>query len=68
MNFGNVLKKAMIDKGINGASALSEQVDVSYYIVLRLLKNDGSCRLNDLVVVSDFLEADVFNTKNKGDK
>ena len=61
MNFGNVLKKAMIDKGINGASALSEQVGVSYYIVLRLLKNDGTCRLNDLVTVSNFLDADVFN-------
>jgi len=61
MNFGNILKKAMIDKGINGASALSEQVNVSYYIVLRLLKNDGTCRLNDLVTVSNFLDADVFN-------
>tara|TARA_R110000782_G_scaffold256323_1_gene345291 strand:+ start:53 stop:247 length:195 start_codon:yes stop_codon:yes gene_type:complete len=61
MNFGNILKKAMIDKGITGASALSEQVGVSYYIVLRLLKNDGTCRLNDLVTVSDFLDADVFN-------
>jgi len=61
MNFGNILKKAMIDKGITGASALSEQVDVSYYIVLRLLKNDGTCRLNDLVTVSNFLDADVFN-------
>ena len=61
MNFGNILKKAMIDKGITGASALSDQVGVSYYIVLRLLKNDGTCRLNDLVTVSDFLDADVFN-------
>ena len=61
MNFGNILKKAMIDKGITGASALSEQVGVSYYIVLRLLKNDGTCRLNDLVTVSDFLDANVFN-------
>jgi hypothetical protein len=67
MNFGNVLKKAMIDKGINGASALSEQVNVSYYIVLRLLKNDGTCRLNDLVTVSNFLDADVFKTKDKGE-
>jgi DNA-binding Xre family transcriptional regulator len=66
MIFNKKLKKAMIDKEIDSVKALSEQTGVSKYIIDKLLKNDGSCRLNDLIVVSDFLEADVFNTKDKG--
>ena len=67
MIFNKKLKKAMIDKEIDSVKALSEQTGVSKYIIDKLLKNDGSCRLNDLVVVSNFLEADVFNTKDKGE-
>ena len=55
MEFANTIKKAMIDNGISGAKELSEQCGVSYYIVLRLLKNDGACRLNDLQIVINFL-------------
>ena len=55
MEFANKIKKAMIDNGISGAKELSEQCGVSYYIVLRLLKNDGTCRLNDLQIVINFL-------------
>ena len=55
MEFANTIKKAMIDNGISGAKELSEQCGVSYYIVLRLLKNDGTCRLNDLQIVINFL-------------
>ena len=56
MNYSDTLKKAMIDKGINGAKALSEQCGVSYHITLRLLKNDNSCRLNDLKTVATYLD------------
>lgn len=59
MEFGNKLRKAMIDKGIKSDKALSELSGVSYYIVLRLLKNDGSCRLNDLITVADFLDVEL---------
>jgi hypothetical protein len=59
MEFGAALKKAMIDKGINGARELSKLTGVSYYITLRLLKNDGSCRLNDLVTVASYLDVEV---------
>jgi DNA-binding Xre family transcriptional regulator len=67
MIFNKKLKKAMIDKEIDSVKALSEQTGVSKYIIDKLLKNDGSCRLDDLIVVSNFLEADVFNTKDKGE-
>ena len=59
MNFADTLKKAMIDKKINGAKALSEQCGVSYHITLRLLKNDNSCRLNDLVKAASYLDVTV---------
>lgn len=59
MDFSATLKKAMIDKGIGAANELSEQCGVSYYIVLRLLKNDKTCRLNDLCLVAEFLDIKV---------
>ncbi len=65
MNFADALKKAMIDKNISGAKALSEQCGVSYYIVLRLLKNDGSCRYNDLKTVCIFLNVNIDFTKEE---
>ena len=67
MNFSKKLKKAMIDKEIDSMVALSEQTGVSKYIMSKLLKNDDSCSVGDLIVVSDFLGADVFNTKDKGE-
>lgn len=55
MNFANTLKKAMIDKKIGTAHELSGLCGVSYYIALRLLKNDSTCRLGDLKAVTDYL-------------
>ena len=60
MDFGNELKKAMIDKNISTANELSELCGVSYYIVLRLLKNDGTCRINDLSLVAKYLGVNTF--------
>ena len=60
MQFADKLKKAMVDKKIDTAKELSEACDVSYYIVLRLLKNDGSCRISDLVSVANFLNVKVL--------
>lgn len=59
MKFSTQIKKAMIDKGISSASELATQSGVSYYIVLRLLKNDGTCRLNDLNTIVKFLNTKV---------
>jgi hypothetical protein len=59
MKFEQVLKKAMIDKDIGTAKALSEASGVSYYIVNRLLRGDKSCTLNSLVEVASFLDVDV---------
>lgn len=55
MKFSQVLKKAMIDKGISSAKALSDKTGVSSYITRRLLKDDGSCCLSDLKITADFL-------------
>ena len=60
MQFADDIKKAMIDKKINTANELSELCGVSYYIVLRLLKNDGTCRLNDLQRVLVFLNVTII--------
>ena len=59
MKFEQVLKKAMIDKDIDTAKALSEASGVSYYIINRLLRGDKSCTLNSLVEVACYLDVDV---------
>lgn len=55
MKFAAHLKKAMIDKGINHNNQLAEQTGVSYYIINRLMRDDNSCRLNDLFAVANYL-------------
>jgi hypothetical protein len=67
MNFSKKLKKAMIDKDIDSIKHLSEQTGVSEYIIGKLLRNDGSCRVYDLKAVSNFLDAGVFNAEDKGE-
>ena len=55
MEFQKVLKKAMVDKGVNNASGLSEATGVSVYITRRLLKGDKTCSLNDLYTTAEYL-------------
>jgi DNA-binding phage protein len=55
MNFGNELKKAMVDCNINGAVALSKKADVSYGKVIRALNSDGSSRYVDVLKMADVL-------------
>ena len=55
MKFADTLKKAMIDKGISSAKALSDETGVSSYITRRLLKDDGTCCLSDLKTTADYL-------------
>ena len=59
MNFAQVLKKAMVDKNIDTAKALSEATGVSSYITRRLLRNDGTCCLNDLRATADYLDVTI---------
>ncbi len=58
MQFAGDIKNGMLKSGIDTARELAEACGVSYYIVLRLLKNDGSCRLNDLKKVLVFLDTE----------
>ena len=67
MYFAQVLKKAMIDEGINTAKALSEATGVSSYITRRLLKGDGTCSINDLYTTAEFLGVTI-NFINRGEK
>ena len=55
MDFATTLKKAMIDMNIDSAKALSDKTGVSSYITRRLLKNDGTCCLNDLKTTANYL-------------
>jgi len=55
MEYGKELKKAMVDKNIGGAKALSDASGVSYGITLRLLASDKSVRLKDLITTADHL-------------
>ncbi len=59
MNYGKELKKAMVDKDIGGAKALSDLSGVSYGITLRLLASDKSVRLKDLITTADSLDVEV---------
>ena len=59
MNFAQVLKKAMVDKNIDTAKALSEATGVSSYITRRLLRNDKTCCLNDLKITADYLDVTI---------
>jgi len=69
MKFATQLKKAMIDKGISHNNELAKQCGVSYYIVNRLMKNDGSCRLNDLSIVAEYLGVKIaFDNLGDGDE
>ncbi len=55
MNFGNELKKAMVDCNINGAVTLSKKADVSYGKVIRALNSDGSSCYVDVLKMADVL-------------
>ncbi len=59
MEYGKELQKAMVDKGISGAKALSDKTGVSYGITLRLLSSDKSVRLNDLKITADYLRVEI---------
>ncbi|URC15415.1 hypothetical protein JLT2_47 [Paraglaciecola Antarctic JLT virus 2] len=56
MNFGNELKKAMVDCNIKGARELSVKSGLSYGKVIRALNGDGSSRYVDIVKLAGVLK------------
>jgi len=59
MEYGKELQKAMVDKNIGGAKALSDASGVSYGITLRLLASDKSVRLKDLITTMNVLGVNI---------
>ena len=61
MKIGIELKKAMLDNCIN-ATQLAEQSGVSYQKLLRILKDEPSAKLVDLVLVAAALNLNLTFT------
>jgi len=59
MNLGKELKKAMVDKGVDGAKALSDASGISYGKTIRALNGDRSSRLIDVVQLAHTLDLEV---------
>jgi DNA-binding phage protein len=55
MELNKVVKKAMIDLDIKGAVSLADKTGLSKEKCFRLLKGDGSLRLDDVVLALNVL-------------
>jgi len=55
MELSKIVKKAMVDKDINGVMELVEKSGVSYSDVTKILKGNGSVKLVKVKEVLDFL-------------
>ena len=67
MDFAKDIKKAMIDKGVEGAVGLSEVAGVSYGKANRALRGDTSLRICDVKEIGKAVGLDlVFVTIGKG--
>jgi DNA-binding phage protein len=55
MELNKVVKKAMIDLDIKGAVSLANETGLSKEKCFRLLKGDGSLRLDDVVLALNVL-------------
>tara|TARA_R110000824_G_scaffold353754_1_gene540840 strand:+ start:1301 stop:1495 length:195 start_codon:yes stop_codon:yes gene_type:complete len=55
MELNKVVKKAMIDLDIKGAVSLANETGLSKEKCFRLLKGDGSLRLDDVVLALSVL-------------
>ena len=56
MELSKIVKKAMVDKEINGVMELVERSGVSYSDVTKILKGNGSVRLVKVVELLDYLD------------
>jgi hypothetical protein len=59
MHFGNELKKAMVDCNVKNAVTLSNESNVPYGKVIRVLNGDGSSRHSDIEHLADFLDLEI---------
>ena len=66
MNFGNELKKAMVDCNIKGARELSDKSGLSYGKVIRALNGDGSSRYVDIVKLAATLNLYIGLIQQRG--
>ena len=65
MDFGKVLKTAMVANDINSAKQLSELSGISYNKVNRALNSDNSSRLVDVVKLANTLNLKIKFEVNK---
>ena len=65
MDFGKVLKTAMVANDINSAKQLSELSGISYNKVNRALNSDSSSRLVDVVKLAKTLNLKIKFEVNK---
>jgi len=56
MELNKIVKKAMVDKDINGVMELVDRSGVSYSDVTKILKGNGSVRLVKVVELLDYLD------------
>ena len=56
MELSKIVKKAMVDKDINGVMELVELSGVSYSDVTKILKGNGSVRLVKVKELLDYLD------------
>ena len=59
MELSKIVKKAMVDKDINGVMELVELSGVSYSDVTKILKGNGSVRLVKVVELLDYLGLEI---------
>jgi DNA-binding phage protein len=59
MELNKVVKKAMIDLDIKGAVSLANETGLSKEKCFRLLKGDGSLRLDDVVLALNVLRVKI---------
>lgn len=55
MKVSKLFKKAMIDKNIRGIKQLSEMAGISYDRCFRLMKDQPSTKMVDVIAVADVL-------------
>jgi len=56
MDIGKVIKKAMVDKGIDGKMKLVELSGLSYSDITKIMLNDGSVKHSKVVEILEFFD------------
>ena len=59
MNISKVFRKAMVDKDIKGTYQLAELAGISYDKCIRIMKDQPSCKIVDVVQVANVLDLEL---------